>query len=133
LDRFDVQAGFVIPATLAALSLVTPPEQDALFVKVAPDCVTTTVFQNKQMTFYRRVAELGLYESVYPTVLYYQDKLGGTAFSQMIVCGHEISGDVVSELAERIGIPAISLEPRNVDDIYKPALGAVHLSWANLI
>ena len=25
------------------------------------------------------------------------------------------------------------LEPRSVDDIYKPALGAVHLSWANLI
>jgi hypothetical protein len=39
----------------------------------------------------------------------------------------------MEELQERTGIPAQQFEPRNVDDIYKPALGAVHLSWANLI
>jgi type IV pilus assembly protein PilM len=133
MERFDVQAGFVIPSTLAALALMAVPEQDTLFVKIAPDCVTTTVFQNKQMTFYRRVAELALYESVYPTVLYYQDKLGGTTFHQMVVCGNAAGDDAISELAGRIGMPAVSLEPRSVDDIYKPALGAVHLSWANLI
>jgi hypothetical protein len=64
-------------------------------------------------------------------VLYYQDKLGGTTFHQMVVCG-DAGNDAISELAERIGMPAVSLEPRNVDDIYKPALGAVHLSWASL-
>jgi len=131
MEEFGIQAGFVVPSTLAVLSLLDPPEGDTLFVKIAPDCVTTTVFQNKQMTFYRRIAEMGLYESVYPTVLYYQDKLGGTAFNQMVVCG--INHPDSSELVEKMGIPAYALEPRNVDDTYKPALGAVHLSWASLI
>jgi hypothetical protein len=131
----DVQTGLVLPSSLAALSLIPPPEEDTLFVKIAPDCVTTTVFQKKQMTFYRRVAELGLYESVFPTVLYYQDKLGGSAFKQMIVCSYdaEAGHGAFQEFAAKIGIPAYPLEPRSVDDIYKPALGAVHLSWANLI
>ena len=134
MEELDIHAGHVVPSTLAALNLVNPPADDMLFVKVAPDCVTTTVFQNRHVRFYRRVAELGLYESVYPTVLYYQDKLGGTAFRQMIVCSYQPdSKDAVAELQERIGIPAQALEPRHVEDIYKPALGAVHLSWANLI
>jgi len=125
LDELDVHAGFVVPSTLAAANLLNSPEEDTLFVKIAPDCVTTTVFQNKQMTFYRRVAELGLYESVYPTVLYYQDKLGGSSFARMVVCGDHAD---IAELSERIGILSVPLEPRNVDDVYKPALGAVHLS-----
>ena len=134
MEKLGIQAGFVVPSTLAALSLISAPEQDSLFVKISPDCVTTTVFQNKQMTFYRRVAELGLYESVFPTMLYYQDKLGGTAFQQMIVCAYEgVPARSLQELSERLGIPAVPLQPRNIEDIYKPALGAVHLSWANSI
>jgi hypothetical protein len=35
------------------------------------------------------------------------------------------------ELQQKTGIPFVQLEPRNVEDLYKPALGAVHLSWAN--
>ena len=134
MEALDIHAGSVMPSTLAALNLMPLPKDDTLFVKVAPDCVTTTVFQNGNMKFYRRVAELGLYESVYPTVLYYQDKLGGTTFKEIVVCGYD--GDVratAAELQERIGIPARQMDPRNVDDIYKPSLGAVHLSWANLI
>jgi hypothetical protein len=134
MEDLDIHAGYVSPSTLAALNLLEIPAEDTLLVKIAPDCVTTTVFMNKRMKFYRRVAELGLYESVYPTVLYYQDKLGGTMFGGMIVCGYEQEArGAIDELQERIGIPARPLEPRNVDDIYKPALGAVHLSWANLI
>jgi hypothetical protein len=134
MEKLDIQAGFILPSTLAAATLMASPEQDSLLVKIAPDCVTTTVFQNKQMTFYRRVAELGLYESVYPTILYYQDKLGGSTFPQMVVCGHDgVPSGAVQELSERVGIPVVPLQPRNVEDIYKPALGAVHLSWANSI
>lgn len=135
MDGFDIQAGFVVPSTLASLSLLTPPEDDTLFVKIAPDCITTTVFQKKQMTFYRRVAELGLYDSVYPTVLYYQDKLGGTEFRHIVVCAYDAdsSRDAVAELTEKMGVPVTSLGPRNMEDIFKPVLGAVHLSWTNLI
>jgi len=133
MDGLDIHAGFVVPSTLAALNLLPVTADDTLFVKVAPDCVTTTVFQNKQIRFYRRVADLGLYESVYPTLLYYQDKLGGSTLKQMVVCSDGISHLAINDLQERIGLTAVQFEPRNIDDVYKPALGAVHLSWANLI
>ena len=86
MEGIDVHAGLIVPSTLAALNLFDVPKDDVLFVKVTPDCVTTTVFQGRRIKFYRRVAGLDLYESIYPTVLYYQDKLGGQAFSQMIFC-----------------------------------------------
>jgi type IV pilus assembly protein PilM len=129
LDGLGIHAGFVIPSSLAALNLLKTPSDDVLFVKVLPDCVTTTVLQNKQIKFYRRVTDLSLQESVYPTVLYYQDKLGGTAFRQMVVCGSEARmRSPGQELQHKMGIPFVQLEPRNVEDLYKPALGAVHLS-----
>jgi len=134
MEKLDIHAGFVVPSTLAALNLLEVPADDTLFVKIAPDCVTTTIFQNRHVTFYRRIAELGLYESVFPTVLYYQDKLGGTVFKQIVVCGYnEATRGSITELQDRLGIPAYPLQPRDLDDIYKPALGAVHVSWANLI
>ena len=131
-EEFGIHAGHVIPSSLAALNLLKAPSDDVLFVKVVPDCVTTTVLRHKQIKFYRRVTDLGLYESVYPTVLYYQDKLGGTALRQMIVCGSEAQmRSPGQELQHKTGIPFVQLEPRNIEDLYKPALGAVHLSWAN--
>jgi type IV pilus assembly protein PilM len=132
LDALGIHAGFVIPSSLAALNLLKTPSDDVLFVKVLPDCVTTTVMQNKQIKFYRRVTDLSLYESVYPTVLYYQDKLGGTTLRQMVVCGSEARmRSPGQELQHKMGIPLVQLEPRNIEDLYKPALGAVHLLWAN--
>ena len=134
MEGLDIHAGFVTPSTLAALQLMPPPKDDTLFVKVAPDCVTTTIFQQGKISFYRRVAELGIYESVYPTILYYQDKLGGTTFREIVVCGYDFRTQaIITELQEKTGISARHLEPRSVDDLFKPALGAVHLSWANTI
>ncbi len=134
MEGLDIHAGFVTPSTLAAMNLMPPPKDDTLFVKVAPDCVTTTIFQQGRISFYRRVAGLAVYESVYPTILYYQDKLGGSAFREIVVCGFG-SGtpSIVADLQDKTGIPSRQLEPRKVDDIYKPTLGAVHFSWANLI
>jgi type IV pilus assembly protein PilM len=134
MESLDIHAGFVTPSTLAALNLMLPPKDDMLFVKLAPDCVTTTVFQHGRISFYRRVAELGVYESVYPTMLYYQDKLGGTTLHEIVVCGYDVDAKpVIAELHEKTGIPVRQMEPGNVEDVYKPALGAVHLSWATLI
>lgn len=133
-DSMDLHAGFVLPSTLAALNLFDPPVQDTLFLKAAPDCITTTVFQNKRIQFYRRVAEVSLYDAVYPTVMYYQDKLGGKAIEQLFVCGCE--GGMQSELGEvqeKLALQARRLEPGSVDDIFKPALGAVHFLPGRLI
>ena len=127
-DALDIHAGMVLPSTLAALNVFTPPSGDALFVKVAPDCVTTTVFQGRRIQFYRRVTDTSLYDAIYPTVLYYQDKLGGNALQHLYVCGYD--GDLqmsLEQIQEKLGLSAQRVEPKSVEDIYKPALGAIHL------
>jgi hypothetical protein len=134
-DSLDIHAGMVIPSTLAALNLLNAPAGDSLVLKVAPDCVTTTVFKEGRMQFYRRIADASsLYDAAYPTVMYYQDKLGGSGFRHLFVCGYD--QDVcmaTSELQEKLGFAAQRIEPVSVDDMFKPALGSVHLAWQNLI
>jgi len=125
----NIHAGLVLPSTLAALNLFTVPAKDTLFLKIAPDCTTTTIFQNRRIQFYRRVAGLSPYDAVYPSVMYYQDKLGGKTLEQLTVCGYD--SDIRSsldELEEKLGLRAERLEPKSVDDIFKPTLGGVHLS-----
>ncbi len=119
---------------MAALNLFTAPANDALFVKVAPDCITTTVFQNRRLQFYRRVTDLPLYDAVYPTIMYYQDKLGGISLERLVVCGYD--SDLYESLEQiriKLGLTAERMEPKSVDDIYKPALGAVHLKPENIL
>jgi type IV pilus assembly protein PilM len=126
-DSMDIHAGLVLPSTLAALNLFVPPPADSLFLKIAPGCMTTTVFQQARMQFYRRVVDVSAYEAVYPTVMYYQDKLGGKVLQQLVVCGYDsdIRASMV-EVQEKLGLAPQRLEPKPIDDIFKPALGGVH-------
>jgi Tfp pilus assembly PilM family ATPase len=139
LERLDIHAGYVVPSTIAAMNLrpeggVAGRAEDVLFVKVAPDSIATTVFQNFRPRFYRRVAEMPLYDAVYPTMMYYQDKLGGTTLSSATVCGYDTDlHSEMEELEDRLNVVVRGMEPRNTEDIYKPALGAVGFVWANLI
>ena len=127
-DAVDIHAGSVLPSTLAALNLFKAPSGDSLFLKIAPDCITTTIFQNRQVRFYRRVTEASLYDAVYPTVMYYQDKLGGKTIEQLAVCGYtEDLQSQLAELQEKLGLSPQRLDPKSVDDIFKPALGAMRL------
>ena len=127
-DSMDVHAGMVLPSTLAALNLLPAPAGDTLFVKVAPDCITTTIFQNRRVQFYRRVTDLSLYDAVYPTVMYYQDKLSGKGLEHLVVCNYD--SDLRAPLEEinaKLGLAAERIEPKSVEDVYKPVLGAIHL------
>jgi hypothetical protein len=127
-DSMDVHAGMVLPSTLAVLNMFPAPAGDTLFVKVAPDCITTTIFQNRRVQFYRRVTDLSLYDAVYPTVMYYQDKLAGKALEHLVVCNYD--SDLRAPLEEihaKLGLTAERMEPKSIEDVYKPALGAIHL------
>ena len=132
-ETLDIHAGIVLPSTLAALNLFQPPAGDTLFVKVAPDCIATVVFQNRRVQFYRRVTDVSLYDAVYPTVLYYQDKLGGTTLDRIYVCGHHDLRPALSEVQEKLGLTPQRIEPQRVEDIFKPALGAIHLKPESVI
>ena len=134
MQSLDLHAGFVTPSTLAALNLYSTAKGDAVVVKIAPGCITTTVLQHGVPRFYRRVSEMPLYDAVYPTIMYYQDKLGGGEPSAVAVCAYET--DVrweLSELQNKLNVPVQRLGPANVDDIYKPALGAVNWVWADSV
>ncbi len=133
-DTMDIHAGSVLPSTLAALNLLKTSDGDSLFLKIAPDCVTTTIFQNRRAQFYRRVTDVSLYDAAYPTVMYYQDKLGGKLLEQMFVCGYnEELRPQLTELQEKLGLAPQRLEPKSVDDVFKPAFGAVHLKTEGVL
>ena len=126
-DAMGIQAGLVVPSTLAALNLFPSTSRDSLFLKIASGSVTTTVFREGRMQFYRRVVDLPLYEAVYPTIMYYQDKLGGKTLEQLVVCGYDSDlRSAIGEMQDKLGLIPQRLEPKNVEDIFKPALGGVH-------
>ena len=134
MEELGYEAGFVIPSSLAALNLFAVPDGDVLFLKIAPGCIATTIFRNGQAEFYRKVAETPLFDAIYPTLMYYQDKLNGSGLTGVTVCGYDMDlGPELSELQERLRLPVQRLGPRAIDDIFKPALGAVDVVWANLI
>jgi type IV pilus assembly protein PilM len=139
LEKLNIHAGYVVPSSVAAMNLYptaapgSRPE-DVLFVKIGPDSIATMVFQNDRPRFYRRVADMSLYDAVYPTMMYYQDKLGGKALAGAMVCGYDKNlHSEVSRLQDSLRLPVRSMEPKSVEDIFKPALGAAGLIWANSI
>jgi type IV pilus assembly protein PilM len=138
LEGLDIHAGYIVPSTVAAMNIgpfgsAGAKPEDVLFVKVAPDSIATIIFQSRRPRFYRRVGEMPLYDAVYPTMMYYQDKLGGKTLSAATICGYD--SDLLSEMEEledRLSVPVRGMEPRSTEDIYKPALGAAGFVWANL-
>jgi type IV pilus assembly protein PilM len=134
-DELDIHAGMVLPSTLAALNLLSAPAGDSLVLKAAPDCITTTIFKDGRIQFYRRIADASsIYDAVYPTVMYYQDKLEGTGLRNLYVCGYDQDlRKSMSEVQEKLGLAPQPIEPTTIDDIFKPVLGSVHLAWQNLI
>jgi hypothetical protein len=92
------------------------------------------VFQRGRPRFYRRVGDMSLYDAVHPTLMYYQDKLAGTGLSNVTVCRYdsELRNEIV-ELQDRLGVQVRGMEPNSVEDIFKSALGAAGLIWANSI
>jgi type IV pilus assembly protein PilM len=139
LERLDIHGGYVTPSIVSALNLHPRPSpvsrpEDSLFVKIAPDSIATVVFQNNRPKFYRRVGDMPLYDAVYPTMMYYQDKLGGKSLTSATLCRYdsELRSEIL-ELQDRLGVQVRATEPKNVEDIFKPALGAAGLVWANSI
>ena len=125
MEKADLHAGYVIPSTLAVLNLLRPSPEDTLFLKTAPGCITTAIFRGGRLQFYRRVADMPIYDAVYPTVMYYQDKLMGAGILRVVACSYDNSLALLSELREKMSMPVQQVEPKQVPDIFKPALGAV--------
>ena len=128
LEPLGVHVGIVSLSTLSALNLVEQDCPDTLFVKVNEGSVTTSLLMQGDLRFYRNVDSRVIYDAVYPTVMYYEDKLGGTGIKQVITCANEgQSESVIKQLSQQLSMPSSSLYSSEISDFYKPALGVVQL------
>lgn len=129
VESLDLDPGCVIPSTLAAMRLLGTNVGDTLFLKRSDDGVSTSIFAEGRLRFYRRVASVPLYDAVFPTMMYYMDKLGGQALKHMVVCGFETAFAEIRQLAEQLQMTVRPMEPGGVSDLWKPALGAAGIVW----
>lgn len=108
MDSLGLHAGIVSPSTVAVLNLLGDSAGDTLLVKKNQTSVTTSLLMEGRLRFYRKVSmgqliSLGqLFDAVYPTLMYYQDKLHGGGLREAFICGEDI-GDP-DELASRLGV-----------------------------
>ena len=133
VDRLGLHPGVVTPSTLSALNLLNIDRlaSDALFVKVNRVSVVTSILRNGTLRFYRKVVRPdSLEQAIYPTLMYYQDKLAETSndgsasgFKEMTLCS-EID-EYVGSTTRKLGLAVRPLYSAGLEDIYKPALGAL--------
>ncbi len=134
VESLGLHAGIISPATTAALNLLPDlpnlPDVggDVLFVMKGPESVTTSILIAGTLRFYRKVALDSLYDAVYPTLMYYEDRLGGSGISTAIICGEGIAESEVEAMDTGIGIRTGRLHSSELADVYKPALGVLQSS-----
>ncbi len=127
MESMGLHAGVLGPSTPAAFNLLDLGSGDTLFVKLGPSSITTSVFVEGELKFYRKVPSQSAYEAVYPTIMYYQDKLGGSHIRQLIVCGYDGDSPSVDVELRKLSVPIGHLHSSGLEDLYKPALGALQL------
>jgi type IV pilus assembly protein PilM len=106
-DAAGVQPGIVdiVSTNLVNAVLATdlaPAPGDWLLVHLAPDYSTIIVVRNGQAIFFRNRPSEGLPQDmgdlVHQTAMYYEDRLGGTSFSRVVLAG---GSSFEAALAER--------------------------------
>ena len=120
-EEANVYAGLVDTATLALLGLFTgsaAPSGDWLLVHVRPDYTTIAIARGEHPIFYRSRAEdegTDLEDLVHQTSMYYQDRLSGRGFTQVMLAG---SGGVIGALEvaqksieDRLGVTVTPVDP----------------------
>jgi Tfp pilus assembly PilM family ATPase len=116
----DLATFNVVNAVLAAAS---PPAADWLLVNVASDYASIALMRGTDLVFFRnRVADADgtLADLVHQTAMYYEDRLGGTGFSRVLLAGASSAGarqagdieQVRRSLEERLTRPVDTVDPR---------------------
>ena len=96
-----------------------------MFIKKTNSAITTSVLIDGEIRFYRKVPGQSLYEAAFPTFMYYQDRLEGNQLDRVVLCGEDIGSAEEAELEQGVGSRVEPLSSIDIDDIYKPALGAL--------
>jgi len=103
----------------AALASPTPPTGDWLLVSIAAEATTLAIMRGTSLMFYRHrtaVDNEPLSALVHQTAMYHEDRMGGTVFSRVVLCGAAagVGGaeQVRRDLSLRLGLPADGIETR---------------------
>jgi hypothetical protein len=96
---------------------------DWLLVTMAPEATTLAIGRGADLMFYRQRANAGeepLSALVHQTAMYHEDRLGGTKFSRVWLCGGGLGHDadlVRTEINKRLGVPVEAVDVRAAADL----------------
>ena len=117
-----VHAGLVDVASFnvmnAVISAGSAPTADWLLVTMAPEGTTLAIGRGADLMFYRHraaVEEEPLSVLVHQTAMYHEDRLGGTKFSRVWLCGGGVGKEVEQvrmEIHNRLGVPVEPVDVR---------------------
>lgn len=124
-DAAGVHAGIVDVASLNLVNavLATMPAAnsgDWLLVDMAPESATLVVVRDGRVIFYRNRPSEGAVQDVgdlvHQTAMYYEDRLGGSAFSRVVLAGASTFGSdaerIRRQIEERLGVRVDPLDVR---------------------
>ncbi len=117
------QAGLVDISTFNVVNcqlLGAVPSGDWLLVNVAPGWESIAIMRGAQLIFFRSHGAEGegtLADLVHQTAMYYEDRLGGSGFSRVLLCGAGAPGDrgeLRRTLSERLSSPIDAVDATEV-------------------
>jgi len=125
--KVGVHAGLVDLASLNVMNAVIAANaaspSDWLLVTMAPEATTLAIGRGADLMFYRQRANAGeepLSALVHQTAMYHEDRLGGTKFSRVWLCGGGVGHDadlVRAEINKRLGVPVEAVDVRAAADL----------------
>ena len=117
-----VYAGLVDLASLNVMNAVigagAASTSDWLLVSMAPEATTLAIGRGTDLMFYRHRATAGeepLNALVHQTAMYHEDRLGGTKFARVWLCGGGLGRDAElarAEIQKRLGVPVEAVDVR---------------------
>jgi hypothetical protein len=117
-----VHAGIVDLASLNIMNAVigagAASASDWLLVSMAPEATTLTIGRGQDLMFYRHRAVGGdesLSVLVHQTAMYHEDRLGGSRFARVWLCGGGTGREADQakvEIQKHLGVPVESVDVR---------------------
>ena len=122
-----LHAGIVDVASFNVMNAVigagAAPASDWLLVTLAPEATTLAIGRGADLMFHRHRASVedeGLSALVHQTAMYHEDRLGGTRFTRVLLCGGGVGAAAEQarrEIRERLGIAVDAVDVRGATDL----------------
>lgn len=122
-----IHAGLVDLASLnvmnAVMSANAATTSDWLLIAIAPEATALAIGRGQELMFYRhrsRIENEPLSALVHQTAMYHEDRLGGTRFSRVWLCGGGLGREaeqIRQEIHQRLNVPVEAVDIRPAADL----------------